>query len=207
MSDLLFPLPFILLGCAIGGGSPGPATLAISSTSMAQGRTAGLQLAAGVVVGSETWEIAEALGLSVIMMSNVWLFEIVRYAGALYLLYLAIKSLRSACVGAVAAPQKPARIGAFGKGLALHLMNPKAVLGWGAIYAVALMPDAQPTSVAGLFGALIMTSAVVFLGYAVLFSSESIARGYLRLKRVFDASFGLLFRAASLKLLTTKAGQ
>jgi len=207
MSDLLFPLPFILLGWAIGGGSPGPATLAISSTSMAQGRAAGLQLAAGVVAGSATWGIAAALGFSAIMMSNVWLFEIVRYAGAVYLLYLAVKSLRAAWVGAVVAPQKPARIGAFGKGLALHLTNPKAVLGWGAIYAVALTPNAQPTSVAGLFGALIVTSAVVFLGYAVLFSSEPIARGYLRLKRVFDASFGLLFGAASLKLLTTKAAQ
>ena len=205
MSDLLFPLPFILLGWAIGGGSPGPATLAISSTSMAHGRALGLQLAAGVVLGSATWGIAAALGFSAIMMSNVWLFETVRFIGAAYLLYLALKSLRSAWIGAEVRTAKASRVGAFGKGLALHLTNPKAVLGWGAIYAVAMTPDAQPASVALLFVALITTSAIVFLGYAVLFSSAPIARGYLRLKRWFDLSFGVLFGAASLKLLTTKA--
>ena len=204
MSDLLFPLPLILLGWAAGGGSPGPATLAISGTSMAEGRRRGLQLASGVVLGSAIWGIAAALGFSAIMMSNIWLFEAVRYVGAAYLLYLAIKSLRSAWVGAAVKPAKPTRIGALGKGLTLHLTNPKAVLGWGAIYAVAVAPDAQPMSVALLFCALIATSAVVFLGYAVLFSSALIAKGYIRLKRVFDLTFGVLFGAASLKLLTTK---
>ncbi|SMX39800.1 LysE family translocator [Octadecabacter ascidiaceicola] len=204
MSDLLFPLPFILLGWAAGGGSPGPATLAISGTSMAEGRTRGLQLASGVVLGSAIWGIAAALGFSALMMSNVWLFETVRYIGAAYLLYLALKSLRSAWVGTSVKPAKPARIGAFTKGLTLHLTNPKAVLGWGAIYAVAMTPDAQPQSVALLFCALIATSAFVFLGYAVLFSSAPIARGYVRLKRLFDLTFGVLFGAASLKLLTTK---
>ena len=204
MSDLLFPLPLILLGWAAGGGSPGPATLAISGTSMAEGRTRGLQLASGVVTGSAIWGIAAALGFSALMMSNVWLFEAVRYIGAAYLLYLAVNSLRSAWIGAAVKPAKPTRIGAFGKGLTLHLTNPKAVLGWGAIYAVAMTPDAQPRSVALLFCALITTSAIVFLGYAILFSSAPIARGYVRLKRGFDFTFGVLFGAASLKLLTTK---
>ncbi|AKS44781.1 Threonine/homoserine/homoserine lactone efflux protein [Octadecabacter temperatus] len=204
MSDLLFPLPFLLLGWAIGGGSPGPATLTISGTSMAHGRGMGLRLASGVVLGSAIWGIAAALGFSAIMMSNAWLFNLVRYAGAIYLLYLALKSLRSAWQGQALKPQKATRIGAFGKGLALHLTNPKAVLGWGAIYAIALPSDAQPSSVVLLFGALISTSAFVFLGYAVLFSSAPIAAGYARLKRVFDLTFGVLFGAASLKLLTTK---
>lgn len=204
MNDLLFPLPFILIGWAIGGGSPGPATLAISGTSMGQGRKTGLQLAAGVTVGSAIWGIAAALGFSAIMLSNAWLFNAVRYVGAAYLLYLAIKSLRSAWKGADLTPAKPTRVGAFGKGLMLHLTNPKAVLGWGASYSVLMTPDAQPMSIALLFCALIATSAFVFLGYAVLFSSPPIARGYLKLKRAFDLLFGLLFGAASLKLLTTK---
>jgi threonine/homoserine/homoserine lactone efflux protein len=171
---------------------------------MAEGRTRGLQLASGVVTGSAIWGIAAALGFSAIMMSNIWLFETVRYIGAAYLLFLALKSLRSAWIGTPVKPAIPTRIGAFGKGLTLHLTNPKAVLGWGAIYAVAMTPDAQPASVALLFCALITTSAIVFLGYAILFSSAPIARGYIRLKRVFDLTFGALFGAASLKLLTAK---
>ncbi len=204
MSEFLIPLPLILLGWAIGGGSPGPATLAISSTSMEHGRRDGVLIALGVVVGSATWGLAAALGFSAVMVANAWAFDVLRYIGATYLLFLAFKSLRSAWKGGATHAVKAPRAGFFVKGLLLHLTNPKAVLGWGSIYAIALTADAGPVTVAELFAALILTSACVFIGYAILFSAPPIARGYLRLRRLFEVAFGLLFGAASLKLLTTK---
>ncbi|AEI95364.1 MULTISPECIES: LysE family translocator [Roseobacter] len=201
---LLLPLPLILLGWVIGGGSPGPATLAISGTSMQLGRRAGLTVAAGIVVGSACWGITAALGFSAIMMNNAWLFEVIRYLGAAYLMYLALKSLRSAWRGGeVKIPPVAARK-LFLKGLMLHLTNPKAVLGWGAIYAIALAPGAGPASVWSLFAALICASSFVFFGYAILFSAAPIARAYTRAKRGFEAAFGLLFAFASLKILTAR---
>ncbi len=204
MSEFLIPLPLILLGWALGGGSPGPATLAISSTSMEHGRRNGVLLALGVVAGSATWGIAAALGFSAVMAANAWAFAVLRYIGAAYLLFLAFKSLRSAWRGGAAHATKAPRSGFFIKGLLLHLTNPKAVLGWGSIYAIALTAQASPLTVVELFLALIATSSVVFIGYALLFSAAPIAKGYLRMKRGFELAFGLLFGAASLKLLTTK---
>ncbi|MEM7091341.1 MAG: LysE family transporter [Pseudomonadota bacterium] len=204
MTEFLLPLPLVLLGWALAGGSPGPATLAISGTSMEHGRAAGLALAFGVVIGSASWGIAAGLGFSALMMANVWLFEAVKYAGATYLLYLAIKSLRSAWLGKQAVMVAAPSGAYFAKGLMLHLTNPKAILSWGSIYAIALVPGAGAQAVWGLFGALTATSCVVFLGYAVLFSSSPVARAYARGKRVFDLAFGVLFGAASLKLLTAR---
>lgn len=201
---LVFPLWSILLGWMIGGGSPGPATLTISGTSMALGRGAGLKVAAGIVAGSALWGIAAALGFSAIMMANVWLFEIVRYAGAAYLLLLAFKSLRSAWLGASAPQMKVPENSLFVRGLLLHLTNPKAVLGWGSIYAIALNSDAGPIAVWSLFAALICASMVVFLGYAVIFAAAPVARAYAAAKRWFELAFGLLFGAASLKMLTVR---
>ena len=86
----------ILLGWAIAGGSPGPATLAISGTAMERGRLAGLTIAGGIVAGSACWGVAAGMGMSAVMLANAWIFEVVRYAGAAYLLWLAIKSLRRA---------------------------------------------------------------------------------------------------------------
>lgn len=205
MNDpMLVPLYAVLIGWMVAGGSPGPATLAISGTSMQQGRLAGLTLAAGIVAGSASWGIAAGLGFSALMMAHVWLFELVRYAGAAYLMYLAVRSLRSAWRGgAVRVP--PARHGRlFTKGLFLHLTNPKAILSWGAIYAIALPSGAAPLAVWGLFAALIGCSMVVFFGYALLFSWSPIAGGYARAKRGFEVVFGLLFGAASLKILTAR---
>lgn len=194
----------ILLGWALAGGSPGPATLAISGTAMAHGRAAGLAIASGVIAGSASWGIAAGLGMSALMLAHVWVFEIVRYVGAAYLLWLAYKSLRSAWLGCPAhAPQIPqARL--FFKGLALHLTNPKAILSWGAIYAIALPPGADGLAVWHLFGALVATSMAVFWGYALLFSTPRIAGFYARAGRWFDAAFGVLFGAASLRILTAK---
>jgi len=204
MNDLLIPLPLLLFGWALGGGSPGPATLAISSTSMEYGRRAGMLIASGIVVGSATWGLAAALGFSAVMVANAWAFDVLRYLGAAYLLFLAFKSLRSAWQGGAVQNVKPPQSGLFIKGLLLHLTNPKAVLGWGSIYAIALPSDAVPWAVGELFVALIATSTVVFIGYSVLFSAAPIVRGYLRMRRGFEVAFGLLFGAASLKLLTTK---
>ncbi|WP_227270908.1 LysE family translocator [Roseobacter weihaiensis] len=202
--DTLIPLSAILIGWMLAAGSPGPATLAISGTSMQQGRLAGLTVALGILFGSASWGIAAGLGFSAVMMANVWLFELLRYLGAAYLMFLALKSLRAAWRGgAVTAVETPRRR-LFAKGALIHLTNPKAILSWGAIYAIALPAGSGPAAVWTLFGWLFCGSIVIFLGYAVLFSAPPVARGYVRAKRAFDASFGLLFGFASLKILTAR---
>lgn len=194
----------ILVGWALAGGSPGPATLAISGTAMAQGRSAGLAISSGVIAGSASWGIAAALGMSAIMLAHAWIFEIVRYLGAAYLLWLAFKSLRSAIHGRAATKATNAGTRLFLKGYALHLTNPKAILSWGAIYAIALPPGAGSGAVWWLFSMLLLTSMCVFWGYALLFSTPGIAQAYARAGRIFDAAFAVLFGAASLRILTAK---
>ncbi len=194
----------ILLGWALAGGSPGPATLAISGTAMAGGRVAGLSVASGVIAGSASWGIAAGLGMSALMLAHGWVFEVVRYLGAAYLFWLAVKSLRNAWVGRATSQVEPKRSRLFLKGFLLHLTNPKAIFSWGAIYAIALPPDAGALAVWQLFAALLLTSMIVFWGYGLLFSTPRIAQFYRKATRWFDAGFGLLFGAASLRILTAR---
>ena len=124
-------LPVILFAAFLAAGSPGPATLAIAGTSMSSGRKTGLALASGVTTGSFIWSVSAAFGLGAVMAANAWVFEVIRYFGAGYLMWLAIKAARSAWAGNRLAtkplpPTTPRR--AYTKGLALHLTNPKAVL-------------------------------------------------------------------------------
>ncbi len=201
---LLLPLSAILVGWVLAAGSPGPATLTISGTAMEQGRRAGLVLALGVFCGAAFWGLAAALGFSAIMRANVWLFDLVRYAGAAYLFYLAVKSLRSAWRGKAAKGVIASGGVLFVKGLLLHLTNPKAVLAWGSVYAIALAPGAHPLAVWELYGLLLAASGLIFFGYALLFSIPAIGRGYSRTRRGFELAFGMLFGAASLKILTLR---
>jgi len=200
-------LPLILLAALIGSASPGPATLAISGTSMNSGRRYGLALAAGVTSGSWMWSIAAALGLGTIMLANAWAFEMMRYFGACYLIFLAYKSARSALSVSSTAMQSMvvnSKRAAYAKGLALHLTNPKAILFFGSLFAVGVPPDSPPASLAIVIVAVGIQSLIIFHGYAWLFSSAPMVTGYVKLRRWFEAIFAVAFGAAGLKILTAR---
>jgi threonine/homoserine/homoserine lactone efflux protein len=202
-------LPMILFAAFLAVGSPGPATLAIAGTSMSSGRRAGLALASGVTTGSFIWSISAAFGLGALMAAHAWVFEVVRYLGAGYLLWLALKSARSAWAGtrvsAKALPQTSPRR-AYAKGLALHLTNPKAVLFFGALYAIGVPPQTPPSQLIIVILAVGTQSLIMFHLYAVLFSSGPLTTAYLAAKRWFEGFFALAFGAIAIKVLTTRIG-
>ncbi|WP_264211733.1 LysE family translocator [Leisingera thetidis] len=198
----------LILGAAfLGAASPGPATLTIAGTAMRHGRKPGLALAAGVCSGSLIWSVSAAFGLGAVMLANAWIIEMVRYAGAGSLMYLALRSARSALrpgTAALCAAPAPALRAAYAKGLALHLTNPKAVLFFGALYAIGLPPGTPPSELLTVMGAIAVQSALIFHGYALLFSSAAAARSYLRLRRGFEAVFAAAFATASWQIFAAR---
>jgi len=197
----------LLVAWALGGASPGPATLAIAGTSMQQGRRAGLAVASGIICGSAFWGMTAALGMSALMLTHGWLVEVGRYVGAAYLMFLAYKAAKSALTDkplATIGSQKHGLKAHFVKGLLIHLTNPKAIFGWGAIFAVVVSPDAAPIVVAETFAALIAVSCTVFWGYGFLFSSAVAVRAYTRLRRWFEGAFAVMFGFAGFKILTAR---
>ncbi|GAA0359753.1 LysE family translocator [Bowmanella denitrificans] len=177
---------------------------------MKQGRRAGVCLAFGVLSGSLFWSTSAAFGLAAILHTNVWLFEVFRYCGALYLLYLAVKSLRSAFSTApltLPANQAMTAKGCYLSGLLIHLTNPKAILFFAALYSIGVPPTASPLALLSVILVVGALSSLIFLGYAVLFSYSGVRRIYLKSKRVFESVFAVFFGAASLKLLISGAGK
>ncbi|WP_209506223.1 MULTISPECIES: LysE family translocator [unclassified Ruegeria] len=190
------------------GGSPGPATMGIAGTAMNEGRTAGLAFALGICAGSAAWGIAAALGLSAVMLANVWLFEVIRYVGVAYLGWLALKALKRAMTSddevALGKPVTGTLPTIFAKGAAIHLTNPKAILSWGSIYAIIAPSDASLPMLLGYFAMLYAGSLMIFIGYAFLFSSARMVRTYRRARRWFDFAFAGFFGVASYKILTVR---
>jgi threonine/homoserine/homoserine lactone efflux protein len=188
-------------------GSPGPATLSIAGTSMAHGRRTGVIFSLGICAGSACWGLAAALGMSAVMMANVWLFEAIKYIGAAYLLFLALKSLQSA-FSEKAALSKRSYGGTarqvFVKGALIHLTNPKAVLGWGAIFAIMVPVQSNVSVLLGMYLFLLSASICVFVGYAFLFSTDKVVALYQRMRSIFELVFAGFFGFASIKILTAK---
>ena len=197
----------LILGAALLASiSPGPATLAIAGTSMASGKGAGLALASGITTGSFIWSISAAFGLGAIMLANAWVFEIVRYFGASYLMYLAYKAARSAFTSKDLAVKsiKGGKLSLFSRGLLLHVTNPKAILFFGSLYSLGMPIDATIDQLALVIIAVGTQSLIVFHGYALLFSSKVMTAFYLHARRWFEGAFAIGFGAASIKILTTR---
>ncbi|WAM52952.1 LysE family translocator [Vreelandella venusta] len=189
--------------------SPGPATLAIAGASMNHGRYFGLYLAAGVLTGSLFWSTSAAFGLAAILHGNAWLFEVLRYCGAFYLLYLALKSLRSAFnANTLHLPkmQVTSVNGTYLHGLLIHLTNPKPVLFFGSLFSIGVPATANPSELLSVILVVGLVSSSVFFGYAFLFSHERVRQIYLKSKVIFESVFALFFGVASIKLLISKAG-
>ena len=202
----------ILIGAFVAMASPGPATLAIASSSMNQGRVQGLALASGILTGSLFWSCSAAFGLGAVLFANVWLFESLRYVGAAYLLCLAYKSCRSAMANktdenkilAMTETKQTSLRSAYFRGLAIHLTNPKAILFLGSLFAMGMPRSVSTQGLLSVIVLLTIQSACINFGYAMLFSNPRIRQGYFKMKRAFDTVFALMFGAAGIKILLSK---
>src|SRR5947208_2460767 len=76
--------------------TPGPDTAITIRNSLAGGRAAGLATAAGVATGQTIWAFATSAGIVALLVASEPLFLAVKYAGAAYLVWLGLQSLRAA---------------------------------------------------------------------------------------------------------------
>src|SRR5512138_2602985 len=88
-------LALFAVACLALTATPGPDMLLIASRSASQGRAAGFATLAGIQAGTYCHALAAALGLSQLFLLVPIAYDIVRYAGAAYLLWLAWKTFRS----------------------------------------------------------------------------------------------------------------
>lgn len=167
----------------------------------------GLALAWGVTAGSMIWAVFAALGFSAVLIAHQGAVELLRYAGAAYLAWLAFKSARSALRPHNLRPNdigSRSRLVAWTKGALIHLTNPKAVIFWSSIFAIGLKPGASPVSVVWVVVTCVAINLVLVTSYALLFSSPPLTHAYLRLRRWFESVFAVFFSGASFYLFTRR---
>jgi threonine/homoserine/homoserine lactone efflux protein len=183
--------------------APGPDNLFILTQGIARGRRAAIITALGMCSGISIHTFAAALGISAIFATSALAFSVVKYAGALYLLYLAWLTIRhSGTLRLGQADVRPA-LALFKRGFIMNVLNPKV-----ALFFLAFLPqfvDPQRGSVPIqmlLLGSLFMLQAVV-LFTALGYFSGSIG-GYLlarpRLARYLDGLTAGVFTLLALRL-------
>lgn len=118
--------------------TPGNDMLYVASRSISQGIKAGITSAAGIFIGCFVHILAAVLGLSIIISRSVYLFQLIKFAGAAYLIYLGVKVLLSKpCVDTT--DEKPSKANyckLFKQGIVTNVLNPKV-----AVFFLSFLPQ------------------------------------------------------------------
>lgn len=108
---------------------PGPNTIYIVARSIEQGPGAGMISSLGVQVATLVYVVAAASGLSALLTSSLLLFNLLKYAGGVYLVFLGLRTLlnkKESARSDVSIQLAPGRL--FSQGVLVNLLNPKTGL-------------------------------------------------------------------------------
>ncbi len=180
--------------------------LLIGARSAVQGRLAGFMTYLGVSAGSFCHAIALALGLSQLFLAVPYAYDVVRYAGAAYLAFLAWQAF-TAKGGFNTDQVKSARYSIwviFRQGLISNLLNPKVALFFLALFPQFIQPEKGSVAVQILVLAVILNVVGLFVNGLVVLVASS-ARKFsltgLRYARWPQYFLGTVFGGLAAKLL------
>ena len=202
MPDLHSLLLFLAAGLALNF-TPGPDMLYVAARGASEGRAAGFVSALGIGAGTLVHIALVALGLAALLAAVPVAYLVVRIAGAIYLIYLGVRALRSQTSLALQHVQ-PAPLGAvFRQGVITNVLNPKV-----ALFFLAFLPQfvdpsrGNPALQVVALGLLFDTTGTLVNFAVALGSSRSAARlrSTGRAAAVLHKVTGLLFIGLGLRL-------
>ncbi|MER8069062.1 leucine efflux protein LeuE [Streptomyces sp. NPDC094034] len=212
-------LPTYLVGLVLIVLLPGPNSLYVLSVAARRGIRAGYGAAAGVWCGDTVLMVLSAAGVASLLQANELAFGVVKFAGAGYLIWLAIGMMRaarsmwrtrheraqaaSASAASPTATERPYR-----RALVISLFNPKAILFFISFFVQFVDPGyAHPALSFVLLGLLANVASALYLS-ALIFGGTRLAATFRRRKRLsagVTSAAGVLFLGFAVKLSLSSA--
>ena len=185
--------------------SPGPSVMAIMGISLSKGRAAGFLFTAGCMTGATLWATLAGLGLSVWLMSFANGVFVLKLFGGMYLGWMAYKSMRSAMLRDRPTPRVSVSEHQGGKvflqGLALHVTNPKSVLGWASVIAISQSGNGSTLVLIVTLVLCLLTTFAIHFTYAGIFASKRAMQVYAKIRRPIDGMLAAVFGYGSYRLI------
>jgi threonine/homoserine/homoserine lactone efflux protein len=188
---------------------PGPSTMYIVGRSVSQGRRAGVLSVLGIGTGSLCHTIAVAFGLAVLVAASRVAFTAIKFAGAAYLVYLGVQTIRKrSALAAKAVEIESSSRRVYGEGLVTQVLNPKASLFFLAMLPQFVAPSAAHSPAPFLaLGALSIAMDVSWFLFVA--NGSALATTWLRRSEqaqgILKWASGLLFIGLGLGMLKLTA--
>jgi len=192
--------------------TPGADTMLVLRSVVAHGTRAGLSTVAGIATGCAVHAMLSAAGLSAIVMTSIRAFDVLKIAGAAYLVFLGVQSLRSAVTVSVVvaddrdvaeSPRSFSR--AFVDGLMTNLLNPKVAIFYLAFLPQFIDPRGNLVVAFALLAGIHIAIGVVWLSaLTVAFDRLRVWVTSARARRGLEAIAGVALIGLGLRLATAR---
>ena len=172
--------------------SPGPDFAMVTRNSLMLSRRAGVLTALGIGLGVLIHVTYTLIGVGVLIQQSIWLFNLIKLAGAAYLIYLGIRMLRTQPGGPLSsrtlAPLSDAA--ALRVGFLTNALNPKTTVFIVSLFMQVVRPD-TPLATQIAYGAFISFAHMVWFSLVALcFSSGAVRDRLLAVRHWIDRVFG-----------------
>jgi threonine/homoserine/homoserine lactone efflux protein len=168
---------FFLAAASLIAVSPGPGIFYVAARTLADGRGVGLASSLGTGVGGLVHVAAGAIGVSALILASAEAFTFLKLAGALYLVWLGVKTAREARFDIVAAARGASVGRAFRDGIFVEALNPKT-----AAFFLAFLPQfvdaasAHKTLAFLLLGAIFIFNGTLWCLVIAAFAAKAATR-------------------------------
>jgi threonine/homoserine/homoserine lactone efflux protein len=161
--------------------TPGPDMLFVMSQGLSGGHSAALKADAGVLLGYAVHAVLAAMGVAAIVSASHILFEILRWAGVCYLVYLSVRMIRSAIrPGELSVKDAPGKA-VYRRGFVSSALNPKTLL----VYFAVLPSFVDPARGVATQAALLSTVFIALCG--TVYGAVGLLTASATRRRAFNA--------------------
>ena len=197
----------VALAHALAVASPGPDFAIVLKQSLSHGRRTAIWTSLGIGAANLVHVAYSLLGLGMLLRSSELWFNAVKFAGAAYIAWLGVQSLRARprqealADAALAGVRLPDERSAFATGFFTSALNPKASLFFISLFAMLVSPLTPKLIQAG-YG-LWMSSATVawFTFVSMIFTRDDVRRRFLHFGHWIDRALGVVFLAFAASLV------
>lgn len=183
---------------------PGVDFVMVTRTSMSEGRIAGFYTTLGICLSICMHATYTLAGLAVIIANSVWLFSMIQYLGAAYLIYMGwqlLKNNQEVNMNLENGSKPVTSLSALRSGFMTNMLNPKAPLFFLSIFTQVVAID-TPFSMQIIYASIIVFAHFIwFSAVTLLLSHPSLLPRFNRYKHTIDKLAGIVLVAFAIKII------
>ncbi len=187
--------------CLLGAMSPGPSLAVVVRHTLASGTPAGLKASLAHGIGVAVYAVAVVSGLGLLITTSPLLYQGLQWAGAAFLAYLGIQSLRSPAQLATEEQAQGDSGNPVVHGFSVALFNPKIAVFFLALFSQFLDPQAGLGQRAGMVLLIGTTDASWYCLVAALMGNPRVLPRLQAARRTIDRVFGVILILLALRIL------